>query len=161
MKAGLHLRCQGQLALHPLVSVLEIALQPAQRQVRLDPSDDFLQLEGLGDVVDPAGREGAHLVLDVVQRADEENRDVCGLGIGLQLLADLEAVHLGHADVQQDQVGRGQFDRSQGAWAAGHRAHAVAVLAEDLRQQAQIGGAVVDQKDVLWGRGGITLQAWL
>jgi len=53
-----------------------------------------------------AGLQTAHAIGDVAQCGHHDDRDVRGLGIGLQELADLEAVEARHHDVEQDEIGR-------------------------------------------------------
>ncbi len=69
-----------RLDLLPEARVLfrELAVRAAQREVSPDASEQLARLERLGEVVDPAGREGAHLLGRLVQRGEEDHRHVAG-----------------------------------------------------------------------------------
>lgn len=67
-----------------------------------DAGEQFGQAEGLGHVVVGTGVEadhGVHLV-----RAGGEHQDGAALAVGAQATADLQAVHLGQAEVEDDEV---------------------------------------------------------
>ena len=103
-----------QVAGHPVVGLrqsrvglLQLDLQAAELQVRLDTRVQFFHLKRLGDVIHPADGKRLHLVEVLVEGADEDDGNSLERFIGLQVLAHLIAVHLRHIDVQQDQVRRG------------------------------------------------------
>ncbi len=101
--------------------------------VRLDARLHLLPFERLGDVVHAAGAEGPQLIFDAIQGADEDHRDLPRALVQLELRAGLHAVHLGHVDVEDDQVGRdgpGDIDRFD---AVSGLAHGIAAHFEDAR----------------------------
>ena len=107
-------------------------MQQAQRQVGAHARQHLVKLEGLGDVIHPAHGEGVDLVGGGIQRADEDDRDVARLRLGFELLAHLVAGHLGHQDIQQDQVWRAGVDRLQGAPAVIGNADVIAAVFQYL-----------------------------
>lgn len=83
-------------------------LQPRGAPVQLDEHRDLgaqqPRVERLGQVVDRARRVAAVGVLPgLARRGEEDDRDVPGARSALDVLRGLEAVHLGHHDVEQDQ----------------------------------------------------------
>ena len=73
---------------------------PAQDDV--DPRHQLARAERLGHVVVAADLEPEHAVDLLVAGGQEQDRHVGGLA---DLPADFEPVHLGHADIEDDQVG--------------------------------------------------------
>ena len=64
-----------------------------------------------------------------------------------ELVQDLEAVHAGHLDVEEDQVGRLALDQLD-AFLAGRRLHhVVALVGERLLQRGANGRLVVDDEN--------------
>ncbi len=59
----------------------------------------------LGDVIDGTEFQPFSFILFFRPGGQEDHRDVRRQGIVLELLADLVAVHAGHHDVEQNQVG--------------------------------------------------------
>ena len=107
----LDLRRRLQVAGHPAVGLrqsrvglLQLDLQAAELQVRLDARVQFFHLERLGDVIHPADGKRLHLVQLLGEGADEDDGNPLELVVGLEVFAHLVAVHLRHIDVQQDQV---------------------------------------------------------
>ena len=76
----------------------------ADAQVRLDPGQQLAHPERLGDEVGRAEAEGADGGFLGRHRGDHEDRQVLEPRIGLDPLQELQAVHLGHHDVEQQQV---------------------------------------------------------
>jgi len=101
-------RGQGRLEVvaHDPLHVLLEAGCLAQGEVVCDPRPDHPRVEGLGDEIDGPQRKARGFGGDVVEGGDEDDRDVGGPLVGLQPAADLEAVHAGHHDVEQDDVRR-------------------------------------------------------
>ena len=83
---------------------LKAPLHPPQREVGLDPRQNLVEVEGLGDVVDPAGRERLELVEGLRQRADEYHRDGSQRLVLLHRAAHVVPVHLGHVHVEEHDV---------------------------------------------------------
>ena len=72
----------------------------AAAQQRLQARRDLLERERLDDVVVGAGLQAADAVVDLVaRRQDADGHVVAG---GAQLREDLEAVEVGHPEVEQD-----------------------------------------------------------
>src|SRR4029079_7381516 len=72
-------------------------------QYRADTGDDLLEAERLGDVVVATHGQALDLVVDPVTRRDEDDGQVpAGLA---QPPGDLEPVHVGEHDVEDDEVG--------------------------------------------------------
>ena len=90
----------GVLARELLVFVHELAAQARQPELVVDAGEHFLGVERLGHEVDATGAEPAHLVAHVVEGAQEDDGDLLGAGVALQLLAHLVAVHIGHVHVE-------------------------------------------------------------
>ena len=109
--------------------------------------DQLLVVERLGDVVAGSQFEPLDDVLGVVQRREENHRDVLQCGVCLQVPDHLVAVHVGHHDVQQDQVGGllcGLFERLVTSRC---RDDLVFGTAQHGFQQHDVGGDVVDGQD--------------
>ena len=68
-----------------------------------DAGDDLFESEGLGDVVVTTGTQTGHLVLGGVLCGQEEHGG--GGAVFAQAAGHLEAVHAGHHDVQDNEVG--------------------------------------------------------
>ena len=81
---------------------------------------------------------------------------VAGAGIGLQAGAGLEAVHLRHHHVQQDQIRDGTLRDGDGVLAAPRGEQAVAVALERLIEDLKVRGVVVHQQDLRSVRLGFT-----
>ena len=92
------------LPLQALVLLLERAPRLLQREMGADTRHQLLRLERLGEVVDGAGGERAHLVRGAVQGGQEEYRDVARRLVRLQALAHLEPVQTRHEHIEQHDV---------------------------------------------------------
>ncbi len=114
----------------PFVGLLQLDLQAPQGQVGLDAGQDLFQPEGLGDVIHPTQREGLDLVFDLVEGADEDDRQRRQVRQAVEPGAHLVAVQVGHVDVEQDQVGWGGAGPHQGQPAVGGRAHFIALVGQ-------------------------------
>jgi hypothetical protein len=107
--------------------------------------------EGLGDKVRAAGFQGPGLGLRVGLPGDEHHRHRAQAGQGLQAFAQLQAVLVGHQDVQQDQVGWVRLGHPHGLLAIGGPAgaHAVQGAAQQLGDRI-----VIDDQQGGRARGG-------
>ena len=123
------------------------AAQGPQGQVGGDPGLHFLALDGLADVVHAAAGKGLDAVLHGAGGTDENHRDVPGGRIGLELGAQLQPAHVGHADVQQHQVRLQAVEGGQGLGPVGHGVHRVAVALQQLGEQMAVQGGIVRQQD--------------
>ena len=70
-------------------------------EMRADARDHLFLLERLRHVVHRPRAETLDLVLDLVQGRDEDDGDIRGLGVVLEMTDRLEAVHAGHLDVEE------------------------------------------------------------
>ena len=123
-------------------------LKVAQPELCFDLRPDFLGLKRLGDVIDTPGFESREFVLHFVQRAQENHRNRRESGVGAQPPAEFEAVHLGHRDVQQDQVRGSLRGGRKGQPRSRERPHAVPLPAQGVFHQPQVHRLVVDDHDV-------------
>jgi hypothetical protein len=101
------------------VVLLEAGLKLPDGEVGADAGEDFLELEGLGDVVHAAGLEGLHLVAGIAEGTEEDDGDAAEDFVFLEAAAGLVAVHLGHVDVEQDEVGALALGGLEGKGATG------------------------------------------
>jgi hypothetical protein len=104
-------------------------------------------VDGLGQKVRGARFQALDTIGAAVEGRDQHHRDVAGDRVFLELAADGEAVHAGHHDVQQDDVGQVARGHGQGRRAV-HGAGDFVVLGRQLGlEQADIGLDVVDDED--------------
>jgi len=140
-RAALHLQFQK------LVLVAQEISRRLEGQLRLDPRQQDRGTDGLGDVVDCADLEPDAFVFLVGPGGHENHRNVGRPPVRLEALAHLVAIHLGHHDVEQDQVGRLRTGRdAQRLLAADSHLHMVGVL-EQCADQRQIVRGVVHHQD--------------
>ena len=97
---GVHVQGEGVNAQYGVVLLLDAA---ATAQNGADAGDYLVEGEGLGDVVVAAGTQTGHLVLGGVLCGQEEHGG--GGAVFAQAAGHLEAVHAGHHDVQDNEVG--------------------------------------------------------
>ncbi len=97
-----------------LILFLQAGLQPAYGQVGIYAGQYLGSLKGLGDIIYPTNREGTDLIQGFGYSADKNDRDIVGTFISLQPFANLVAIHVGHLDIQQNQVRRFRLGRGQG-----------------------------------------------
>jgi len=118
-----------------------------QRQLGADAGTKDGRADRLGDVIDCAKVEANFLVFIGGHGGDENHRDVAGFGNLAQLLQRLVAVHAGHHDIEQDQVG---------AWRRGCHGQRplarvgdtdVIVVLEQAANHGQIVAIVIDDQD--------------
>ena len=129
------------------VEPVELFALSLDRHVRVDAREHLFLLEGLGDVVHAAGLEAAHLVLDVGERADEDDRDIGGRRVGLQLAARVETAHAGQEDVEQDEVGFLVARESDRALAVLAHENGEPFVVEIAVEHTEVIGVVVDEED--------------
>ena len=101
----------------------------------------------LGQVVLGAQLDAAHDVVQALERRGHDHRQVAQLRVGLQLLEHLEAVHLGHLDVEQQQV---EAARARSISSATRpfsaQRDAMALQLQAARQQQAVDLVVVDDQ---------------
>ena len=104
-------------------------------------------VDGRRDVVDRAERVAARGAFLVAVGGDEDDRRVLRALALADQLRGLEAVHVGHVDVEEDQRELAAQEPAQGV-AAGRGLHDVdADLAEHDREREPLLGPVVDEED--------------
>ena len=126
---------------------VQCQLRLAQRQVRAHARHQLLNLEGLADAIDAAGGKRRNPAVDVGQGRHEDDRDIAIVVAVLQAAAGLEAVDIGHHDVEQDQVRTGKSDPVERLEPAKRHQDLVAVVFEMVDQDAEIGRVVVDDEN--------------
>lgn len=101
---------------------------------------------GFDPVADGTFAQGVGAEFGVGDGAEHHDGDLVGGGLGLEAAEDFKAVHLGHHDVEDDQVGRGGGDLLEGVFTAGGvLADVAAVLEESGHGAAEIEVVVYDQ----------------
>ena len=103
-------------------------------------------VDGLGEIAIDAEAEAALLVLD---DGEDDDGDVHGGGIVFENGGHVEAIHLRHHDVENDEAGDLFADEREGFAAVFGEAHGVAGLGEFLLQQRANVRVVVDDEDGL------------
>ena len=89
------------------VAVTQEVAGGLQGEVVADARQHQGRADGLGDVVHRAGVKAQLLIHFLVADGQEDHRDAGGEGVVHQLATHLEAVPVGHADVEQDEIGQG------------------------------------------------------
>jgi hypothetical protein len=84
--------------------IVQIGRQTPQPGQRTYSGGQLQAIEGFGDEIVAAGLDAANTVVARIQRGDHNDRYQLGFGIVFQQCANLEAVYLGHHDVEQDHV---------------------------------------------------------
>ena len=126
---------------------VELGLQVADPQDAADPAEQLDLVDGLGEKVVGARLNAALEVGRFVERGDHEDEQVFGLGIGADLLADLEARQPGHHHIEQEQVGLEFLDDLQGLFAVVGGADLAVEIAEIGLQQLDVLKVVVGDQD--------------
>ncbi len=121
--------------------------QPLALQRGVDAGVEQDRIEGLWEVVFRPGLDAAHDAVDLVERRDHDHRHMPGSGIVLEPAQHLEAVHVRHHQVEQDQIEFGFRQDLQRRQAAVRLDHDMAVATEPSRQQFAIGLHVIDHED--------------
>ena len=103
-----------------------------------DAREDLVDLERLRDVVSAASLECLDLVRRRAERGQEDDRDLAELFALLETGADLVTVHLGHGDVEEDDLWRVAPRGEQRVTSVRHGPHLVRVLAQHAREQLQV-----------------------
>ena len=111
----------------------------------LDPGEQLLPAERLGDVVVGARLEAAHLLQLGRPGGQHRHRHV---GKVADALERLPTIQLGHRDVQEDGVRRRRVERPQRILAVGGLGHLVALTLQELANEAADVRVVVDNEHV-------------
>ena len=103
-------------------------------------------VDRLGEEIVGTGLQAAYAIRRLVERGDHDDRDMGRARIGLQPLADLEAVHFRHHDVEQDHIDLGSIANVEGV-AAIARGEDVEIFRHEPRfEQLHIGGNIIDDQ---------------
>ena len=103
-------------------------------------------VNGLGEIAIDAEAEAALLIFD---DGEDDDGDVHGGGIVLENGSHIEAIHLRHHDVEDDETGDFFADAGESFAAVFSEAHGVALLGEFLLKERADVGIVVDDEDGL------------
>ena len=104
-------------------------------------------LERLGKVVVAAGLQSAHYILGFGFRGNEDHRNEAVHGVLLEALHHLDAVHLWHHDIEQDQVWLKLSGARERILAVNGRHDLVTLGFETDAQNIEVGRNVVDGKN--------------
>jgi hypothetical protein len=113
-------------------------------QMGADAGEEFLDVEGFGDVIIGAGVESFDLGVFLV--ANRENQDGNG-GLSADGAAEFNAGHAGHHQVGDDEVGLPVLEDAHGFLGVVHGAHIVALSRERGAQHARDLNFVVNDQD--------------
>ena len=112
-----------------------------------DAREELLGAEGLGEVVVGAGVEGLDLIALVAAGGDDKDGDLRPFADAAE---DGHAVHVGQAEVEDDEVGTVRGDHGVGHRAGAGHEDVVAVGGEDGLHEAADGALVLNQKYFLF-----------
>src|SRR5208337_4672214 len=93
------------LPLESGVLLLKFFLQMLEPQMCLYAGCNLFTLKGFGNIVYSTGGKGLHFVRCFIEDGEEYNRDIASAVVIFEVLTDLVPVHIGHSDVQEDQIG--------------------------------------------------------
>jgi hypothetical protein len=136
-----------QLALELALACARHARLDGTRQQALDPRDQFLRRERLGQVVVGAARERLQPRIHVHDGGDHDDRHARVVGIPAQPLADLEPALLRQAHVEHDEIRTLGQHALDGGIAVRCREDAKAVGGERDLQQFEDAPVIVHEQD--------------
>jgi len=105
------------------------------------------RIKRLGDEIDGAQIDAAGVVSGIVQAGEKDDGQIPGGRFTAQMLADRKAVHLGHHDIEKDQVRAAVASQSQGIGRFGGADELVIGAAERGGQHLQAARFVIDEQD--------------
>ena len=129
-----------------------LAVDRQKTQLRLHAGERFVQVDGLRDVIDGADAETFDFSLLRCPGGDEDDRDGAGVFRRLQPAAYLDAVHVRHHHVEQDEVGLGLCDEIQRLHSTVSRDDMQALALELALEQLHVDRLIIDDQDG-WGGG--------
>ena len=116
------------------------------RRSAADAGAKFGGIEGFGDVVDGAHVESADFVLGGIDAGEEDDGDVHGGVVGLEVGADGEAVAVGHVEIEEDEVGLDFAGGGETGGAAEGEVERDGLFSEaDFDERMDVAGIVDDQ----------------
>ena len=92
------------LLLQLLILLHQLLLQGSNIQMGSDARQDFRLMQRLGQIINAPGGKAVDLILDAIERGDENDRYLVRLGVGFQAATSFEAVNFRHHHIQQNQV---------------------------------------------------------
>ena len=98
-------RALAHLGFEHLVLTLDLQIEEPRLEQRADPQQHFVGVERLVDEVLRAARQRLAPRLRRHVAGQHQDRQVAGLGDLVELVHHLQAVHVRHVQVEQDQVG--------------------------------------------------------
>ncbi len=127
----------------------ELALVGGGRgELALDAGGDVAEFDRLGDVVVHAGGEaGVAIALEGVGGEGDDAGLALGGEVGADLAGGLEAVHLGHLEVHENEVVGAAFEGAEGFEAVGDSVGAVAEAFEEAEGDLLVNEVVFDDED--------------
>ena len=128
---------------HPEHRIADL-LRPAAQ--RLDPREQLLERERLGDVVVGAGAERLHLEVHRVLRGEHQHRG--RVAAVAQRAEHLEAVHPGQPQVEHDEVVPPARGETQPLHPVVHQVGLIALLLEPALDVLADGAIVLDDEDL-------------
>jgi hypothetical protein len=138
--AGLDLKAPGL--------VLGLVVQGLDPEHGLDPGDQRGLVDRLGQVLLGAGLEALDHVDRVRLGGDQDDRHERQPGLALEPPADLDAVHLGHHNVEQDEIRMVFAGGRQGGLAVGRGQDVVALAGQAGAEDVQVRRVVVGDEDL-------------
>lgn len=78
-----------------------------------DSRQQFLMKNGFGNIINRSGAKSANLIVNTRQGGHKYDRNVSGVGMLLDVAADIKAVNIGHNDIKQDEIRMDAFDTFQ------------------------------------------------
>lgn len=122
-----------------------------------DAGEEFVEVDGFGEVIDRAVAHGFDGVADVGVGGDEEDgkrgKFLAGAAKGL------ETGHAGHAHVGDHHADGLRAEGGEGGFAGGDGKRGEALAAEEGVEEAGLAGVVIDEEDGGIGGGGVMRDA--
>ena len=121
----------------------ELLLQALDIEVVAHASENFVNLKRFGDVVHPTHFKSVNFIGGIVEGTDKNHRNIASVGRCFQPPTHFVAIHFRHSNIEQNQVGGNDFHRLQRPATVGGLADFITVIAQHLREQAQVIGRIV------------------
>ena len=115
---------------------------------RLHPREQLLLADRLGEEIVGTRFDPLHALLRGIERRHHDHGECGGRATAADLAADLVPAHLGHDDVEQDEVGLLRLDLLERLGARGRRDDDIALDGQQIGQQLDVVRGVVDDEDL-------------
>ena len=125
----------------------ELVARVLQFRMGADPGEQLRGVKRFGDEIDRPLPERLGGEVDLIRGGEENNGDIHGLRVRLQLPANFQAVHSGLHQVELDQVGQSGRNLFEGGRAIRRQQHFVALFGKDGADHFQIPFDVIDNQD--------------